>query len=84
MLGISNFFARWKNHELEEVVFYAAIIDSIKEVIKYELSPSLISYSDTIVTLKISPAAKNMIMIKKNDILAKIREKTNRKVSDIK
>jgi hypothetical protein len=84
MLGISQFFARWKSKELDEILFRAAVVDSVKETLKFELDPPLISYSNNIIFLKISPAAKSAVMLKKTEILEKIKEKTRRKIVDIR
>jgi hypothetical protein len=84
MFGISQFFTRWKNHELDEITFRVAIIDSIREILRLELDPILISYSNNTIFLKISPAAKSAVMLKKTEILEKIKEKTKRKVNDIR
>lgn len=84
MLGISQFFARFKNRELEEITFRAAVIDSVKETLKFDLDPMLVSYSNNMVFLKISPAAKSAVLLKKKELLEKIKEKTKREVADIK
>ena len=84
MLGISSFFARWKSKELDEIVFRATIIDSVKEILKFDLDPLLISYSNNIIFLKISPAAKSAVLLKKKELLEKIKEKTKRIILNIK
>lgn len=84
MLGIGSFFERFKSRELEEIRFRAAVVDSIKETLDYELDASLVSYSNGMISLNISPAAKNAVFLKKNEILKKIQEKTKRKVTDIR
>ena len=84
MLNISNFFSRFKNRELDEMMFRAAVIDSVKETLKFELDPMLVSYTNNTVFLKISPAAKSAVLLKKKELLEKINGKTKRKVADIK
>jgi len=84
MIGIGSFFARWKNHEFNEISFHEAIACSIREAVKFELEHSSISYSNKIIYLNISPAVKSAVMIKKTEILQKIKEKTNRPILDIK
>jgi hypothetical protein len=84
MLSISSFFERFRSREIEEINFCAAIIDVVKEVLRYDIKPSLISYSNNIIFLKISPAAKSAVMLEKTEILEKIKEKTKRKVVDIR
>jgi hypothetical protein len=84
MFGISQFFARWKSKELDEILFRAAVTDSIKETLKFELDPLLVSYSNNTIFLKISPAAKGAVMLKKTELLEKIKERTKRNVMDIK
>jgi hypothetical protein len=84
MLNISNFFSRFKNRELDEMMFRAAIIDSVKEMLKFELDPMLVSYSNNMVFLKISPAAKSAVLLKKKELLEKIKEKTKRTILDIR
>jgi hypothetical protein len=84
MLNISNFFSRFKNRELYEMMFRAAVIDSVKETLKFDLDPMLVSYSNNMVFLKISPAAKSAVLLKKKELLEKIKEKTKREGADIK
>lgn len=84
MLRISQFFTRWKNKELGEILFRATVTDSVKETLKFELDPFLISYSNNIIFLKISPAAKNAILLKKNELIKKIQIRTKRNIADIR
>lgn len=84
MLGIGSFFERFRSRELEEIIFYSAVIDSLKEILNYEVHQSVISYSNNTIFLKISPAAKNAVFLKKNEILKKIQDTTKKKVLDIK
>jgi hypothetical protein len=84
MLGISQFFTRWKSKELDEILFRSAVIDSIKEILRFEIDPMLVSYSNNTIFLRIPPAAKSAVTIKKEDILKKIKEKTKRKIVDIR
>jgi hypothetical protein len=84
MFNIQQFFSRWKNKELDEILFHAAITDSIKETLKFELDPLLISYSNNTIFIKISPAAKSAILLKKNELIKKIQEKTKRNIMDIR
>ena len=84
MFNISQFFTRWKSKELEEIIFRVAVTDSIRDVLRFELDPLLITYSNNIIFLKISPAAKGAILLKKNELIKKIQERTKRKVVDIK
>ena len=84
MIGISQFFSRWKNKELDEILFRAAVTDSVKETLNFELDPLLISYSNNTIFLKIPPAAKSAAMLKKKELLEKIKGKTNRRVVDIR
>jgi hypothetical protein len=66
------------------MMFRAAVIDSVKETLKFDLDPMLVSYSNNMVFLKISPAAKSAVLLKKKELLEKIKEKTKREVADIK
>ena len=84
MLGISSFFERFRSRQIEETNFRAVTKDVLKEVLQYDIDPSFISYSNNTVILKISPAAKSAVMLKKTEILEKIKEKTKRKVLDIR
>jgi|GEM_PF-2970124 hypothetical protein len=84
MIGISSFFTRWKSKELEEIVFRTAVADSFREVLRFELDPLSISYSSNSIFLRISPAVKSAVLLKKEALLEKIREKTTRKVFDIR
>jgi hypothetical protein len=84
MFNISQFFSRLKNRELEEITFRVAVVDSVREILIFELDPTLISYSNNIIFLKISPAVKGAILLKKNELIKKIQERTKRKVVDIK
>jgi len=84
MLEIGSFFIKWKNRGLQEVNFRATIIDVMNEQFKFELFPSSITYSNNVIYLKVSPAVKSAILLKKMQLISKIQEKTSRKVVDIK
>jgi hypothetical protein len=84
MFNIGQFFTRWKSKELDEILFRAAVIDSVKEILKFEIDPLLISYSNNTIFLKISPAAKSAVLLKKKEIIEKIKEKTKRIILDIR
>jgi hypothetical protein len=84
MFNISNFFSRFKSRELDEILFHVAVIDSIKETLRFDLDPLLISYSNNVVFLKIPPAAKSAVLLKKKELLEKIKEKIKRKIVDIR
>jgi hypothetical protein len=84
MFSISSFFERFRSRELEEITFRAAVIDSVKEVLSFDLEPSAISYSNKKISLRSTPAAKSAIFLKKNRILEKIKSRTNRTVLDIR
>ena len=84
MIGIGSFFERFRSREIEEIRFLSIVIDVIKDVLRFDLDPKSIVYTDAILYIKISPAAKGAIFLKKEEILNKIREKTSRKISDIR
>ncbi len=84
MFNIGSFFERFKNHELEEISFRSAVVDSIKETLQYDIDFSLVSYSDATIFLKISPTAKSAIFLKKGELIEKIAKRTKRKVIDIR
>ena len=84
MFNIQQFFSRWKNKELDEILFRAAVTDSIKEILRFDIDSLLISYSNRTIFLKISPAAKSAILLKKNELIKKIQEKTKRNIVDIR
>lgn len=69
---------------MDEILFRAAVIDSVKEILKFEIDPLLISYSNNTIFLKISPAAKSAVLLKKKEIIEKIKEKTKRIILDIR
>lgn len=84
MIGLGSFFEKFKSRELDQIAFQAAVVGAVKEVLDYDLDPSLFSYSTGTVFLKISPAAKSAVFLKKDEVLKKIQEKTKRKVIDIR
>ena len=84
MLGIGSFFERWRNKDLDEIMFRGAIIDVVKDVLSFEIDQSAISYSNGIIFLKISPAAKGAIYLKKTEVIKKIQEKIKNKIVDIR
>lgn len=84
MLSIKDFFSRWKNKELEESILRFAVIEAIRDVLRYDVDEKAVSYSDGTVSLKISPAAKSAILLKKTEILTRIKHATTRKIVDIK
>lgn len=84
MLGIGSFFERFRSRELDEILFRAAVVDVIKEVVRFELDPRAISYANNIVSLNVSSAAKSAVMVKKTEILEKIKGKIKRNVVDIR
>ena len=84
MLGIGAFFERFKSRELDEFTFRAAVIDSFKEVLGFVIEPTAFSYSNGTINLNISPAAKGAVLLKKNELLKKIQERTRKKVVDVR
>jgi hypothetical protein len=84
MLGIGSFFERFRSREMEEIAFASAVASAVKESLNYDIDPALFSYSHGIISLKISPAAKAAVMLKKIELLKRIQEKTKRKVTDIR
>lgn len=84
MLGIGSFFDKFKNRAAAEVMFRSAIIEAVKETLGYEPGLGDISYTNGIISLKGSSAAKSALMVKKPQLLSLIQKKTARTVVDIR
>lgn len=84
MFNISSFFERFKNKELDEIAFRAAIAHSIGTLVRAEIGPDDISYSNNIVFLRLPPAAKASVFLKKTEILSLIQKSTKKTVLDIR
>jgi len=84
MFNIQSYLAKFKNIGQEERLQKEAISSSIKEVSNIEIELKNIFVKNGEVNLKISPAMKNTIFIKKDIILAKIKEKGDFRIIDLR
>jgi hypothetical protein len=73
MLTIGNFFDKFRNVALKEVVFRETISEIVKKNTGSGIDIKDITYSNKIIRLKTSPAMKNQIFIKKEKILEDIK-----------
>ena len=84
MLGIGSFFDKFRNRAAGEVMFRSAVVEAVREVIGYEMGLADFSYSNGVITVKASGAARSAIMVKKSELLSLIQKKTARAVVDIR
>jgi Cu/Ag efflux protein CusF len=84
MFNISLFLEKFKNLGLSEKLLKEAISCSVKEIIGFDLDPKNISLKNGEVIFKVSPAIKNTIYIKKEAILAKIKENNVENIGNIR
>jgi Cu/Ag efflux protein CusF len=84
MFNISLFLEKFKNLGLNEKLLKEAISCSVKEIIGFDLDPKKISLKNGEVIFKVSPAIKNTIYIKKEAILAKIKENNIENIGNIR
>lgn len=85
MFNISTYLEKFKNFGQGEKRLKQAITSSVFEVLGLALVDEQIIVKNSEVLLKVSPAIKNSIFIKKNLILKKIEEKgLGEKVTDLR
>jgi hypothetical protein len=84
MFNISAYLDKFKNLGLKERLIKEAVSSSIKEVLGFDLDIKNISFKNGEVIFKVSPAIKNAIFIKKEAILANIKNKDIENISDIR
>lgn len=83
MQNIGAFFERFKNRAAQEVMALSFIIDVVKKHSGITLELKDISLSNGILRLKLSSLQKNVIYIKKAQILKDLEKLPDKKVSDI-
>jgi hypothetical protein len=84
MFNISQYLEKFKNIGQGERFLKEAVVSAIKEGLGISLETKVVSIKNGEVTLKVSPAVKNTIFIKKDLILEKIKEKVNQPVLNIR
>jgi len=84
MFNISQYLERFKNFGQSEKLFKELIIELVKEIVGVELKPTEVLVKKGEITFKVSPAIKNAIYIKKEQILKKIKEKNPTIVNEIR
>ena len=84
MFNIGNYLARFKKLGESEGVFKENAITIFKEVLNLELRADDFSLRNGVLFLRTSPMAKNSIYIKKEKILALLKERTRRTIFDIR
>ena len=71
--NIGNFFDKFKNTALKEMRIRQTIADSIEKNAGVKIDLKEISLKDKIIRINASPAAKNHIFMKKEAILASVK-----------
>lgn len=84
MFNIASYLEKFKNFGQGERLLKGAIISSVKEVLGLDLPTQSVSLKNGEVTFKVDPAVKNALFIKKEAILAKIKEKNSAIVNNIR
>ncbi len=84
MFNIASYLEKFKNFGQGEKLLKKVIIDSINEIVGVEIQPKDISLKNGEVIFKVSPAIKNAIYIKKDKVLAKIKENNSTIVNDLR
>ena len=84
MFNISQYLERFKNIGGTERGMKEAVCLSVKEVVGIDIEAKNIEIINGELLFKISPAMKNAIFIKKEKILAKIKEKNPVILNDIR
>ncbi len=84
MFNISQYLEKFKNIGGAERFLKETLIFLINKEVGVEVRPEDIILKNGEVIIKVSPAIKNAIFIKKEKIIKKIEEKFGRKVSEIR
>ena len=84
MFNITSYLEKFKNLGQGERLVKEMICLVIGEVVHIDLTPAEVQVKNGEVLLKVSPAVKNVIYIKKEAILKKLREKTEQPIDDIR
>ncbi|MEN9614246.1 MAG: hypothetical protein RLZZ347_553 [Candidatus Parcubacteria bacterium] len=73
MLSIGSLLDRFRGPLTDRIRVEETVIKVVQEVCRITLNPKQIQFKANIVSLSISPGAKQMLYIKKEQILAKIK-----------
>ena len=84
MFNISQYLEKFKNIGGAERFLKETLIFLINKEVGVEVRPENIILKNGEAIIKVSPAIKNAIFIKKEKIIKKIEEKIGRKVSEIR
>jgi hypothetical protein len=84
MFNIASYLERFKNFGQGERLLKEAIISSVKEVLGLDLPVKCLCVKNGEVTFKVDPAIKNALFIKKEAILARIKEKNTAIINNIR
>lgn len=84
MFNIASYLDKFKNIGQGEKLLKEAIIEAVREATGVEIEAKAINMRNGEAQLKVSPAIKSVIYIKKEAVLAKIKEKTEQRVLEIR
>ena len=84
MFNIASYLDKFKNIGLGERLLKEAIRSSVKEVLNFDLEVKNILVKNGEVILKVSPAIKNAIFIKKDSILKRMAENGVENIEEIR
>ncbi len=84
MFNIASYLDKFKDIGQGEKLLKQVIIEVVKEMIGVKIEAKSISMKNGELFLKVSPAIKNLIYIKKEAILSKLKEKTEQRVLEIR
>lgn len=75
MFNISTYLEKFKNFGQGEKLLKETVASIIKEAVGIEVETKNICFKNGEVLLKVSPAVKSLVYIKKESILKKIKDK---------
>ena len=84
MFNLSAYLEKFKNFGQSERFLKESIISVIKEVVGIDIESKNITLKNGEIFFKVSPARKNAIYIKKEKLLAKIKEKSSTIVNNLR
>jgi hypothetical protein len=73
--NISSFFDKFKNAALKEMGLRQVIVDSVDKITSIKIDAKNVELKNKIIRIQTNPTVKNHIFMKKELILADIREK---------
>lgn len=84
MFNIAQYLSKFKNFGGTERNLKEALVFAVNKVVGIEINVKNIILKDGEVIIKVSPAIKNSIFIKKDQILKEVEAKIGRQVGEIR